>query len=95
MAVLVAQREKQRKLITVFVLVVATSFSVLYFGFFRQEERIPGLTPSEVTISKDIAEVKLDLDLLKEDRFLDLTPYSKLEGGVETGRKNPFAPYVE
>lgn len=93
MPILTTQRKKQRNLIIVMVLVVMTTLFVLYFGILKNGGGGQGVLHSEINIFKNVREVRLNLGLLKEDRFLDLVPYSKLPTNIKTGRKNPFTPY--
>ena len=93
MAILTAQRKKQRNLIAVTGVVVIVSLGVLYFGAFKQPKKEQVVVDSEINIFKKIREIKIDLSLLGEERFRGLVPYSKLPTDIETGRSNPFAPY--
>lgn len=93
MPILSAQRKKQRNFITVVVMVLGTTVGILYFGILRTRDSGSEVFKSEINIFRSVREIHLDLDLLKEDRFLDLVPYGKLPTDIETGRKNPFSPY--
>ncbi|MFY9457691.1 MAG: hypothetical protein WAP23_02055 [Candidatus Spechtbacterales bacterium] len=93
MAILTTQRKKQKNLIVVMILIVAVSFGVLYLGVFGRESEEPTVGKSGVSLLRGIKEVKLNLDLLRDKRFLDLEPYRKLPTDIKTGRDNPFVPY--
>ena len=93
MAILTVQRKKQRKLIVLMGVVFIITLGVLYFGPFRQPKEAQVIVDSEINIFKKIREIKLDLGLLKEERFRGLVPYSKIPTDIKTGRSNPFAPY--
>ncbi len=93
MAILTAQRKKQKNLIAAMILIVAVTLGVLYFGVFKQEGEEPAVVESVANLLQGIKEVKLNLDILRDRRFLDLTPYQKLPTDIKTGRDNPFAPY--
>jgi len=93
MAILTAQRKKQRNLIAVTGVVVIVSLGVLYFGVLKQSKKEQVVVDSEINIFKKIREIKIDLSLLEGERFRGLVPYSKLPTDIKTGRSNPFAPY--
>lgn len=93
MAILTVQRKKQRNLIVVAILIVAVTLGVLYFGVLRQKSEEPAVLKSAVNLLRGIKEVKLNLDVLYDRRFLDLAPYEKLPTDIKTGRDNPFIPY--
>lgn len=90
MPILTSQRKRQRNLIIVFIAVVAVTLGILYLGVLKRGE--PEVFEGDIDI-RNIREVRLNLELLKEEEFRGLTPYDKLQADIKTGRKNPFAPY--
>lgn len=92
MAILTSQRKRQRNLIIVFIAVVVITLGVLYFGVLKQGGE-PEVLEGDATVLRNIREVRLNLQLLKDKQFRDLVPYDKLRTGIKTGRKNPFTPY--
>ena len=93
MAILTAQRKKQKNLIALVGIVVIVIVVVLYLGILRQPQKEQVVLDSEINIFKKIREIKIDLGLLEEERLRGLVPYSKLPTDIKTGRSNPFAPY--
>lgn len=94
MAILTAQRKKQKNLVAAMILIVAVSLGVLYFGVFKRESEESAVIKSAPNLLLGIKEVKLNLDVFNSKRFLDLAPYKKLPTDIKTGRDNPFAPYT-
>jgi hypothetical protein len=93
MAILTAQRKKQKNLVVAMVLIIAATLGVLYFGVLKQGGKEPAAVKSAPSLRLGIKEVKLNLDILRDKRFLDLAPYQKLPTDIKTGRDNPFTPY--
>jgi len=66
----------------------------MYFGIFGGG--VPGITfikDESAQLIRTTFEIKLNTDILSDERFLNLTPYEKLPRDIETGRGNPFLPY--
>lgn len=91
MPMLTSQRKRQRNLVIVFIAVLTVTLGVLYFGVLSKEE--PEVFESDTSIFRGTREVRLNLELLKEEQLRGFVPYDKLRTVIETGRKNPFVPY--
>ena len=94
MAILTAQRKKQKNLVAAVILIAAVTLGVLYFGVFKQESEESAVTKSAPNLLHGIKAVKLNLDILRDKRIRDLAPYQKLPTDIKTGRDNPFTPYT-
>lgn len=88
MAVLTAQRQKQRILIAVFLAVIFVTTAVFLIG--RQERK--AATPPAVTPGIPSARTTIPEELFSDESFIKLKPYSVLELPKNIGRDNPFAP---
>lgn len=95
MPIVTAQRKKQQTLIGIVGLVILVSVGVLFLGgrgkkpagqIFDEE------TPVDIFVIPK--EIKLDLTALEDPRFKNLVPYEKLPTDIDTGRSDPFLPYV-
>lgn len=93
MPILTEQRKRQRNLIIVFSLVAIVTLLVLSFGRLRQG--LPETAPAgeELEIAKGAREIRLNVNLLTEEKFKELIPYERLSRKIMTGRNNPFVPY--
>lgn len=94
MTTLAEKRKLQKRLFLLLAGAILAGSAALYFGFFRKT----GLDLPDVEVAprtKTLTRMKLNLDILRDKRFLDLTPYSRLPLEVETGRDNPFSDYSE
>lgn len=97
MPIITSQREKQRNLIIIFVLILFTIVMVLYLGVFRGVgPAVNGVSKEpELQKSREDFEIKLDSSLFKDEKFLSLVPYGKIVQDVKIGRGNPFLPYSQ
>lgn len=95
MPIITTQRERQQKLIGVMIGVFFITGVVLYLGVFRGGGEGSGagtgkVSPDSLTIPQEFI---FDTDILKQERFRRLLPYTKLSRDIATGRDNPFIPY--
>ncbi|OGZ58672.1 MAG: hypothetical protein A3B96_03890 [Candidatus Spechtbacteria bacterium RIFCSPHIGHO2_02_FULL_43_15b] len=92
MASFIQKRKRQKKLALFLVGSVFIGVVVLYFGFFRKIE--PEISVDfAVRASRVLKEVKLNIDILADRRFLELNPYSRISTDIQTGRPEPFSRY--
>jgi len=96
MPIVTAQRKKQRTLIAIMGLVVLVSLGVLFLGTRGDKDSSIQIVDPNIPIDILIIpnEIKLELDLFQDPRFENLIPYEKIPQNIETGRNNPFLPYV-
>ena len=94
MPIITAQRKRQQKLIYVAILVIFVTAAVGYMSI--QRGSVPGVGTAKDESEKffrTTLEIRLNKDILKDERFLKLVPYEKLPTEIDTGRRNPFLPY--
>jgi hypothetical protein len=87
--------KKQRSLIIVFFIILAITFLILYFGYFRKEKISPSPLPAEVP--KEISpqmKIEINFSVFESPIFKLLRPFEKIEPPKpeEIGRENPFLP---
>lgn len=83
------QKEKQKYLISVFLVVILVIFLVVYFGFLKKEK------PSEIEeVIYQPPKIELNFQVLESQFLKELLPFEEIkrfEGKI--GRENPFLPY--
>ena len=92
--VFVKQKNEQKRLIIVFLIVLAVTAVVVWFGFFKKEGA-PGPDVGSVFIPKNI---NIDFSFIERQDFKSLYPFSQIEPfkaglGEKVGRDNPFLAY--
>ena len=95
MPIVTAQRKKQQTLIGIVGLIVLVAVGVLFLGN-RGKKEVGQTFDQEIPIDILIIpkEVRLDLGVLLDPRFKNLTPYEKIRIDIDMGRSNPFLPYI-
>jgi len=95
MPILTAQQKKQRSLMGVVLGVVVITVGVLYFGFLKNPDKSAKFVDKEgyLDIFIGAREIKLNTELLEDDRFKSLIPYSRIPTDIKTGRDSPFSSY--
>ena len=96
MPIVTTQRKKQRNLIMVMGAVVFITSVVLYLGVFREGGGgSTGVIDTGISGSLTVPRgFVLDTSILRDERFRQLVPYTKIQGAIETGRDNPCVPYA-
>lgn len=95
------QKQKNRKLLALLVVVVLATVAVLYFGFSSPSEPLPattGLSSEQIDQSNQIfealAKITLENQIFMNKKFQSLIMNEKLPVVAgEKGRQNPFAPF--
>jgi len=89
----VSEKKKQKYLIILFLIIVAISFLILWFGYLK--EKGPVSVPVSMFVHNPYCpEIKIDFSVLRSASLKDLQPFEEFvpfQG--EKGRDNPFLPY--
>jgi len=85
------KEKRQRNLILVLVGVVLITSLVIYFGYFKKEEK----PPTEILPPILPKKIEIDFEVLKKPILEELQIFEKSELAKpeEIGRENPFVPY--
>ncbi len=86
------QKKRQRYLIVFLAFTITAAIFVFWWGFFREKE--PSTVVPEIPVVYPKQEIKIDWDLLEDDRFESFQTFPEIpvfEG--DAGRDNPFLPY--
>ena len=93
--------QKQKKLLFVFIGLVAATILILYYGFHKPS----GSIPQEIKISDNETStstrrippkisIEFDTSLFDESDYKNLKSYGEINvNNEEVGRKNPFIPF--
>jgi len=81
--------KRQRTLIVVFFVILAITFSILYFGYFKKEEVFQP-PPEALVLEK---KVEIDFSVLENPILKELQLFEKIEPPPpeKIGRENPFS----
>ena len=86
--VTIQERAKRQKILLIgFFIILAITFSILYFGYFRKGKvEISPVVPKK--------EIKIDLTPLQNPILKELQPIEQIEPvkPEDIGRENPFSP---
>jgi hypothetical protein len=87
----IKQKEKQKKLVSLVVVVIIITGLILWFGYFRDSDQ--GVEEAMPSVST-IREIKVNFDILDQPFLEEIIVFEEIppfEG--EAGRENPFLPY--
>ncbi len=80
--------------LTIWVLVIALIFALVYFLFFKQPEWVEILKPTGSEKATELAKIRFDPDaVIQSEVFKSLQQYSAPPTTGEVGRLNPFVPF--
>jgi hypothetical protein len=85
------EKSRQKHLFLILVLVIFGIILIVWWGFFRGNEKIPsGLVPTFLTPK----EISIDWEVLKNPQLDELEVFEEISPlSGESGRENPFTPY--
>jgi len=91
--------QKQKKLLFVFIGLVAATILILYYGFHKPSGSIPQeikISDNETSARRIPSKISIEFDtsLFEESDYKNLKSYGEINiSNEEVGRKNPFIPF--